>query len=251
MRHDSLYLGEVPAREPCAGIGQDDYPRRSRRECRALIGQLRRTNGPEPDGARLYVAENPHDFGTYLSVNCEFDPEDERSVAYAFRCEGEGFPQEWDDQARRELGLGDGPDDPADAAGEAGEAGEGAAAPPPPYVDAGGVAHEAQAVDLPLPAGRRPLFPLGLLYLTRGAQELLYALKLDPLDLIVRHATGDWGELPDEDRELNGRSVRRGGRVFSSYLLAPHDHAYFGQARVWVITESDRSATTVLLPSEY
>ena len=238
MRHDSLYLGEVPAREPCAGVGQDDCPRRSRRECRALIGQLRRTNGPEPDGARLYVAENPHDFGTYLSVNCEFDPEDERSVAYAFRCEGEGFPQAWDAQARRELGLGDDPDDAADSAGEG-------TAAPPPYVDAEGAAHEAQAVDLPLPAGRRPLFPPGLLYLTRGAQGLLYALKLDPLDLIARHVTGDWGELPDEDRGLNGHSVRRGGRVFSSYRVGDDDRT------VWVITEADRSATTVLLPAEY
>ena len=106
----SLYIGSTPPGEACAGVGQDDYHERARPECRAYIGQLRRTFGPEPHGCRLYVASNPHDFGTYLSVNCEYDEEDEATVEYAFRCEGEESPDLWDEQARRELGL-----DPPDA----------------------------------------------------------------------------------------------------------------------------------------
>ena len=106
---------------------------------------------------------------------------------------------------------------------------------------------QVSRADVPVPPGKRIRFPLGNLYLTRGSQELLYDSKLDPLDFIVRHATGDWGELPDEDRELNERSVRYGGRVFSSYELDGGG----GAGKVWVITEADRSATTVLLPDEY
>jgi hypothetical protein len=83
-------------------VGRDDYTERARRECRALIQQLRRIFGPEPPGCRLYIKRNPHDFGTYLSVNCSFDPQDEASVAYAYRCEAE-LPSQWDQQARAQL----------------------------------------------------------------------------------------------------------------------------------------------------
>ena len=117
----SLYIGSTPPGEPCAQLGSDDYGERARPECRAYIGQLRRTFGPEPHGCRLYVASNPHDFGTYLSVNCEYDEEDEATVEYAYRCEGEESPDLWDEQARRELGMLDHAgttDDAATAAGE-------------------------------------------------------------------------------------------------------------------------------------
>ena len=65
-----------------------------------------------------------------------------------------------------------------------------------------------------------------------------------PIELLVRHVTGDWGELPDEDREENERSVDQGLRVFSAYRLQTG-------VKVWVITEWDRSVTTILLPEEY
>lgn len=99
---DSLDLGCAPSHEDCAQVGRDDYPERGRRECRAYAGQLRRTFGDEPPGARLTIRANPHDFGTYLSVACEFDSDDPAAVTYAYRCEGEG-PEYWDHEARREL----------------------------------------------------------------------------------------------------------------------------------------------------
>ena len=65
----------------------------------------------------------------------------------------------------------------------------------------------------------------------------------DPLYFLARHATGDWGELCSRDRRENELSLRHGWRVLSSYTV--------GDAKVWVITEADRSATTILLPEEY
>ena len=56
--------------------------------------------------------------------------------------------------------------------------------------------------------------------------------------------TGDWGEVCMEDKAENELSVRRGSRILSAYQL------HIG-VQVWVITEADRSATTLLLPSEY
>lgn len=50
----------------------------------------------------MLVKQNPHDFGTYLNVNCSFDPDDKAAVEYAFRCERE-FPRNWDDDARAYL----------------------------------------------------------------------------------------------------------------------------------------------------
>lgn len=99
---DYIDIGSSPPDEDCVQVGTADYAARARAECRAYIALLRRTVGPEPDGARLAVHANPHDFGTYLSVACHFDADDPESVQYAYRCESEG-PQAWDDQARREL----------------------------------------------------------------------------------------------------------------------------------------------------
>ena len=101
MKED-LYIGSAPAGEDCAQLGTEGYSERAWRECRALIGQLRRAFGPEPPGVRLYVRHNPHDFGTYLSVNAEFDSEDQAGVTYAFRLESE-LPESWDDEARAYL----------------------------------------------------------------------------------------------------------------------------------------------------
>ena len=65
----------------------------------------------------------------------------------------------------------------------------------------------------------------------------------DPLSYLARHATGDWGELCSRDRRENELSLRHGWRVLSCYPV--------GDARIWVITEADRSATTLLLSGEY
>ena len=98
--------GTTPPEESCAQVGsrEYDYLDRARGEARAYIGLLRRTFGDEPDGTRLGVKSHPHDFGTYLTVVCFFDPLIPQAVGYASRCESEG-PREWDEQARRELNL--------------------------------------------------------------------------------------------------------------------------------------------------
>jgi len=98
-------IGSSPPGEPCAQVGTEEYLERARRECKVYIALLRRTLGDEPVGAQLSVRSNPHDFGTYLSVVCYYDPAIEGAIDYAFRCESEG-PDEWDEQAREELSRG-------------------------------------------------------------------------------------------------------------------------------------------------
>ena len=79
---------------------------------------------------------------------------------------------------------------------------------------------------------------------TPGALESLEAAQQEPLELIARHITGDWGDLDEEDKQENELSVEQGFRILSAY------HLNTG-VRVWIITEADRGSTTVLLPSEY
>lgn len=99
-----LDIGAAPPMEDCAQVGSDGYWDRARKECQAYIALLRRSLGQEPAGASLSVRSNPHDFGTYLSVVCYYDPTVDAAVDYAFRCESDG-PEEWDESAQRELGL--------------------------------------------------------------------------------------------------------------------------------------------------
>jgi hypothetical protein len=89
---------------------------------------------------------------------------------------------------------------------------------------------------------RAPL-PLGRVVATPGALKLLLETGGHPCEYLARHATGDWGELCAFDRRQNQIALREGYRVFSSYDVPT--------GRVWVITEADRSVTTILLPEEY
>jgi hypothetical protein len=68
-----------------------------------LIGQIRRELGEEPAGARLRIKSNPHEFGNYLEVVCNYDDSNEEAADYAYRCEDTAG--DWDDVARAELGL--------------------------------------------------------------------------------------------------------------------------------------------------
>ena len=86
-------------------------------------------------------------------------------------------------------------------------------------------------------------FPLGRVVATPGALEALEASGVSPVELLGRHQSGDWGEVPREDARENERSVLHGYRILSSYPA--------GGERVWIITEADRSSTCLLLPSEY
>jgi hypothetical protein len=85
--------------------------------------------------------------------------------------------------------------------------------------------------------------PLGRVVATPRALELLMEAKAHPFDLLARHATGDWGALCAFDRRENEIALRDGYRVFSSYDVLAE--------RVWIITEADRSVTTILLPEDY
>jgi hypothetical protein len=92
---------------------------------------------------------------------------------------------------------------------------------------------------------RRQRFELGELVATPGALEVLGQLEVAPSELLERHASGDWGDVSAEDARENELSVREGFRIVSSYPVG--DEA----RKVWVITESDRSSTCLLLPEEY
>jgi hypothetical protein len=84
---------------------------------------------------------------------------------------------------------------------------------------------------------------LGRVVATPGALKLLMETGGHPFDYLARHATGDWGELCAFDRRQNEIALRDGYRVLSSYNVPA--------GRVWIITEADRSITTILLPEEY
>ena len=88
------------------------------------------------------------------------------------------------------------------------------------------------------------LFPLGQIVATPGALDALDTAAVDSWTLLHRHQSGDWGDVQAEDAEENERSVVNGWRILSSYPLD------IGE-RIWIITEADRSSTTLLLPEEY
>jgi hypothetical protein len=85
--------------------------------------------------------------------------------------------------------------------------------------------------------------PLGKVVATPGALKLLSEMGKDPFGYITRHAAGDWGNLCAFDLRQNEIALREGLRVLSSYPV--------GRECVWIITEADRSVTTILLPEEY
>ena len=93
-------------------------------------------------------------------------------------------------------------------------------------------------------AGKVLLFPLGQIVATPGALEALDRAAINAADLILRHQSGDWGNVPPGDAEENDRSVKNGWRILSSYPLNEEQN-------IWIITEADRSVTTLLLPEEY
>jgi hypothetical protein len=89
----------------------------------------------------------------------------------------------------------------------------------------------------------KPLFPLRLLLATPAALERMARHGINGFELVARHVHGDWGDISPEDAKENEFSVSRHLRIFSSYGG--------GDERIWVITEADRSATTLLCPEDY
>ena len=87
-------------------------------------------------------------------------------------------------------------------------------------------------------------FALGQTFITPGAEEALQIAGQTAIEFLRRHMSRDWGELSDEDVREKEVSLEKGFRLLSAYRTVK------GQ-KLWIITEADRSATTILLPSEY
>jgi hypothetical protein len=91
---------------------------------------------------------------------------------------------------------------------------------------------------------KQSVFELGRLVATPGALELLTRAEQTPLEFLARHSRGDWGECCPEDAKENDFSVKAGFRILSVYRTLTGE-------KIWIITEADRSVTTLLLPAEY
>jgi hypothetical protein len=87
-------------------------------------------------------------------------------------------------------------------------------------------------------------FPLGRIVATPGALAALEAAGQTPHEFLARHGRKDWGDLSEEDAQENELSLRESFRLLSAY------HTKLGE-KLWLITEADRSGTTILLPQEY
>jgi hypothetical protein len=88
------------------------------------------------------------------------------------------------------------------------------------------------------------LFTLGRVVATPGALSALEKAEQGPQEFLHKHVNGDWGNVPEEDRRENEPSLKHGFRILSAYATSVGE-------RLWIITEADRSVTTILLPSEY
>lgn len=91
---------------------------------------------------------------------------------------------------------------------------------------------------------QRPRFPLGQVVATPGVSVALRTAGQLPFAFLRRHQSGDWGDIAEEDKAENELSVAQGFRILSAYTLPTG-------VKIWLITEWDRSATTLLLPAEY
>ncbi len=90
----------------------------------------------------------------------------------------------------------------------------------------------------------KALFALGTIVATPGALMAVEIAQQTLTEFVQRHHSGDWGELDDEDRNENDYSLKNGFRLLSAYRLRDG-------VKIWIITEADRSVTTILLPGEY
>lgn len=97
MAHDLIALGQVPAGEAPASVGERGYAERALLQCQRFIDLLRRTIGPEPEGAKLRVRRSGNELDPYLEVVVEYDVETRGARAYAIRCDREA-PTRWDQE---------------------------------------------------------------------------------------------------------------------------------------------------------
>ena len=94
------------------------------------------------------------------------------------------------------------------------------------------------------PGAPQAKFPLGELLMTPGAAAAFERTGEQWSTYLTRHVRGDWGELDQHDVQENEYSLQHGLRLLSRYTLTD-------KTVIWIITEADRSATTILLPEEY
>jgi hypothetical protein len=87
-------------------------------------------------------------------------------------------------------------------------------------------------------------FTLGQVVATPASLDLLEEHRRSAVEYLRRHTAGDWGDVDASDQQANEAAVRSGNRLFSVYRIT-------ADLSIWIITEADRSATTILLPSEY
>lgn len=94
-----------------------------------------------------------------------------------------------------------------------------------------------------------PLFDLGRTVATPGTVEVLARgggdWRFNTAPYLLRHQSGDWGDVPPEDARENTRSLKYGWRLVSSYAVGD------AGGKVWIITEANRSSTCILLPEDY
>lgn len=95
---------------------------------------------------------------------------------------------------------------------------------------------------------KKPKFNLGITIMTKRVNYLIEGnpkLYEEIARCIAKHHNGDWGNLDEEDKMLNDMAIKDGGRIFSSYEIGEN------KVKIWIITATDRSYTTILLPEEY
>jgi hypothetical protein len=104
----------------------------------------------------------------------------------------------------------------------------------------------------------RALFPLGTVLATRGALSALRCCGFQPIDLLAKHVCGNWGDVVAEDSVANDLAVTGSMRILSVHRLVDADLLAAmprtqreRQKTIWIITEWDRSVTTLITPSEY
>lgn len=184
------WLGPSPAEEECVQLGRPDYDSAARAECQRYIEAIRKVCGPEPDGVRLAIKSQPHDFGSYLEVAVVFDGENAAAREYAAKCD-ENAPTTWAATERS--------------------------------------------------AETAVRFQPGTVVVTIGAMNVATQEQL--VALVRRHLAGDWGDVGAQDAKANEDAVKWQERVLSSYRV--------NGEKLWVLTEADRSSTTVMTPGEY
>lgn len=89
-----------------------------------------------------------------------------------------------------------------------------------------------------------PAFPLGEVLMTPGTHAFFMEHGLFPWEYLTKHQYLIWGDpMPEEDMQSNFDAIKYGGRIFTTYIVEGE--------KIWIITEADRSSTTILFPSEY